>query len=108
MFSLVALALSLALQFRAATSARLLHSLPEDSHAFPKYRVTFLNNLPLLNETADKWLRHGLRGGELEFLDKPWSEDAHQAPSSFRQIGTGDAQQILSVSEPVSRVICEK
>src|SRR5579863_8017966 len=30
------------------------HSLPDDPHAFPKYRVTFLNGLPLLNETAER------------------------------------------------------
>ncbi|KAI0748246.1 glucosidase II beta subunit-like protein-domain-containing protein [Daedaleopsis nitida] len=56
-------------------SARLHHSrVPEDPFAFPKYRVSFLNGLPVLNETAERWLQHGLRGGELEFLEQPWNE----------------------------------
>lgn len=47
---------------------RLLYSGPEDLYAFPKYRVTFLNDLPILNETAQRWIQHGLPGGEQEFL----------------------------------------
>ena len=46
--------------------------IPEDPHAFPKYDVTFLNGLPVLNETAERWLRAGLEGGLLEFLEEPW------------------------------------
>ena len=46
--------------------------IPEDPHAFPKYDVTFLNGLPVLNETAERWLHHGLHGGLLEFLEEPW------------------------------------
>ncbi|KAG6854624.1 hypothetical protein C0991_004226 [Blastosporella zonata] len=57
-----------------AHAARLLHSLPEDAHAFPKFRVAFLNRLPLLADTAQRWLTNGLRGGELEFLDQPWTD----------------------------------
>jgi len=53
-----------------AAVARLLHSLPEDTHAFPKFRVEFLNSLPVLNETAERWLKDGILGGELEFLDQ--------------------------------------
>lgn len=61
-------------------SARLHHSrVPEDPFAFPKYRVSFLNGLPLLNETAERWLHEGLRGGELEFLDQPWRESSWPA-----------------------------
>lgn len=56
-------------------AARLLHSLPEDTYAFPKYRVAFLNGLPVENQTASRWLKEGLRGGELEFMDQPWKED---------------------------------
>ncbi|KAI0737661.1 hypothetical protein BC629DRAFT_1241744, partial [Irpex lacteus] len=52
------------------------HLVPEDPYAFPKYRVAFLNGLPLLNDTAQRWLQNGLDGGELEFLDQPWREDA--------------------------------
>jgi len=61
--------------------------LPDDLYAFPKYTVTFLNGLPLLNETAERWLREGLRGGEPEFLDHPtpWRE-----PPPFRHIDSGE------------------
>ena len=63
------------LSLAALAAARLHHSrVPEDPFAFPKYRVSFLNGLPLLNETAERWLEDGLRGGELEFLDQPWRE----------------------------------
>ncbi|KAH9079467.1 hypothetical protein EDB83DRAFT_2342786 [Lactarius deliciosus] len=67
--------------------ARLFQSLPDDLYAFPKYRVSFLNGLPLLNETAERWLREGLRGGEPEFLDHPtqW-----QDPPPFKHIDAGD------------------
>jgi protein OS-9 len=71
--------------------ASLLHSLPDDLYAFPKYSVTFLNGLPVLNETAERWLREGLRGGEAEFLDHPtpWRE-----PSPFRHIDAGDGTPV--------------
>jgi len=69
----------------------LFHSLPDDLYAFPKYRVTFLNGLPLLNETAERWLREGLRGGESEFLDHPtpWQE-----PSPFKHIDAGEGTAV--------------
>ena len=73
-----------------AVSARLLHSLPEDTYAFPKYRVSFLNGLPVLNETAERWLREGLRGGELEFLDQPWKHDDWTPSAHLKEIGSGD------------------
>lgn len=67
--------------FPLLAAARLHHSLvPEDPYVFPKYRVTFLNGLPVLNETADRWLRDGLQGGELEFLDQPWRDSTTPAP----------------------------
>ena len=56
-----------------AVAGRIHASLiPEDPHAFPKYDVAFLNGLPVLNETAERWLRDGLQGGILEFLEEPW------------------------------------
>ena len=70
-------------------SARLLHSLPDDTYAFPKFRVAFLNSLPVLNETAERWLKEGLSGGELEFLDKPWRDTAHSS-SQLKEIGAGE------------------
>jgi len=63
----------LALGSAHAVSARIHASLiPEDPHAFPKYDVTFLHGLPVLNETAERWLHDGLQGGLLEFLEEPW------------------------------------
>jgi protein OS-9 len=58
----------------ARTASARIHAslIPEDPHAFPKYDVTFLNAFPVLNETADRWLRDGLKGGLLEFLEEPW------------------------------------
>ena len=75
-------------------SARLLHSLPEDIYAFPKYSVEFLNGIPVLNETAHKWLRLGLQGGELEFMDQPWQD------SSAKEIDSGDSDPVPT-SSPV-------
>ena len=71
--------------------ASLFHSLADDLYAFPKYRVTFLNGLPLLNETAERWLREGLRGGEAEFLDHPtpWRE-----PPPFKHIDSGEGTTV--------------
>lgn len=71
------------------TAARLLHSLPDDTYAFPKFKTVFYNDLPLLNNTAQQWLRDGLKGGVDEFLDLPW-----QAP----QQASIDASQSDQVS----------
>ena len=71
-------------------SARLLHSLPEDTYSFPKFRVAFLNGLPVLNATAERWLKEGLLGGELEFLDKPWRGTDSRSSSQPKEIGPGD------------------
>ena len=69
-----------------AHTARFLHSIPEDTYAFPKFRVSFLNSLPLINETAQRWLKEGLPGGELEFLDQPWEKDNSHF---LKEIGSG-------------------
>lgn len=75
-FSLYLLLICLGLNHIHAASGRIHASLiPEDPHAFPKYDVTFLNGLPVLNETAERWLRDGLPGGLLEFLEEPWMPD---------------------------------
>ena len=71
-------------------SARLLHSLPEDTYAFPKFRVAFLNSIPVLNATAERWLKEGLPGGELEFLDKPWRHIDRRSSSQPKEIGPGE------------------
>lgn len=84
--------------FLHPSSARLLHSLPEDTYAFPKFRVAFLNGLPLLNETAEKWLKEGLRGGELEFLDQPYMDDASSTSGLWKEIGSGDSTLPTEVS----------
>ncbi|KZT67706.1 hypothetical protein DAEQUDRAFT_672752 [Daedalea quercina L-15889] len=69
MLSLALVPLSLSLLVSASLHRSLL---PEDLYAFPKYRVTYMNGLPVLNETAERWLREGLKGGEAEFLDQDW------------------------------------
>ena len=84
-------ALVLCLAFRGA-AARLLHSLPEDTYAFPKYRVSFLNRLPVLRETAERWLQEGLRGGESEFLDEVWTEDIPPP----KGIGNGELSEVCA------------
>ncbi|GAW08394.1 misfolded glycoproteins degradation protein [Lentinula edodes] len=58
-------------------AAARLHSLPEDPHAFPKFKVTFLNNLPVLNETAQKWLSQGIPG---EIDDGGFGESGSSSP----------------------------
>ena len=80
-------------------AARLLHSLPEDTYAFPKYRVAFLNGLPVLRETAERWLRDGLRGGEPEFLDQTWEQGNLRAPASLKGIGNGEAGEVCTSVE---------
>ncbi|KAI0306519.1 hypothetical protein B0F90DRAFT_1690540 [Multifurca ochricompacta] len=74
--------------------SHLLHSLPDDLYAFPKYRITFLNGLPLLNETAERWLREGLRGGEAEFFDHPtpWHD---RFPFKHIDAGEGTNQAVI-------------
>lgn len=75
--------------FHTILHARLLHSIPEDTHAFPKFRVSFLNSLPLINETAERWLKLGLQGGELEFLDRPWRDHSWPSQSTRKEIDSG-------------------
>ena len=70
--------------------ARLLHSIPEDPHAFPKFRVSFLDALP--SDTARQWLTHGLRGGLLEFLDHPWNDDSPREIDGAALISTKDVR----------------
>ncbi|KAI0957358.1 hypothetical protein AcW1_005774 [Taiwanofungus camphoratus] len=83
-------------------TARLHHSLvPEDPYAFPKYRVTFLNGQPLLNETAERWLRDGLHGGESEFLDQPWKDPGLRTPQ-FKGIEGVEDKENAPVSAPAS------
>ena len=79
------------LSFFPLVASRLLHSLPDDTYALPKYRVTFLNGLPVQNATATTWLKEGLRGGEREFLDQLWNDES--PPSSRREIGSGGDQK---------------
>ncbi|CDO71240.1 hypothetical protein BN946_scf184863.g36 [Trametes cinnabarina] len=84
------LLLSFPLSLVFLVSARVHHSrVPEDPYAFPKYRVSFLHGLPVQNDTAERWLRDGLRGGELEFLDEPWQESQWHA-SPLKSIEAGD------------------
>lgn len=81
-------------------TARLHNSLvPEDPYAFPKYRVAFMNGLPVLNETAQRWLQSGLRGGELEFLDQPWEEGSQWRTPLVKSIEGGDQDEQVVVAE---------
>ncbi|KAI0094013.1 hypothetical protein BDY19DRAFT_291995 [Irpex rosettiformis] len=82
----------LPLSLWSLVAARLHHLVPEDPYAFPKYRVAFLNGLPLLNDTAQRWLQSGLEGGELEFLDQPWREDAQWRIPPIKGIEGGSQQ----------------
>ncbi|KAG1768357.1 hypothetical protein EDD22DRAFT_872805 [Suillus occidentalis] len=70
--------------FLTLSSARLLYSGPEDLYAFPKHRVTFLNNLP--------WLNEGLRGGESEFLDDRWDESVWFTNAVYKEIGSSELE----------------
>ncbi|KAG7452600.1 uncharacterized protein BT62DRAFT_989723 [Guyanagaster necrorhizus] len=72
--------------FCRVSLGRLLHSLPEDTYAFPKYKVSFLNSLPILNQTAERWLKDGLDGGEAQFLEQPYSMQS-------QSIESGDAEE---------------
>ncbi|KAL4068011.1 hypothetical protein J3A83DRAFT_4097720 [Scleroderma citrinum] len=76
----------LALSSACLARARLLYSGPEDLYAFPKSRVTFLNNLPVSNETAQHWLTHGLKGGEREFMGDSWEEGPWHPQSPLKEI----------------------
>lgn len=81
---------SLAISYIVLGSARLLYSGPEDLYAFPKYRVTFLNDFPVLNETAQRWIQDGLRGGEQEFLGESWDPPAWYSPAGVKEIGSSE------------------
>lgn len=74
----------------ALAAARLFHSLPHDTHAFPKFRVSFLEARPISDDTARLWLAHGIRGGHPEFFDNPSHEETWQSPSTGKEIGTAD------------------
>ena len=86
----------LALLVAAAATAGAHWEIAEDLYAFPKYRVGFLNGMPVLNETAERWLAEGLRGGENEFLDQPWDIDGgKQSSHVFQQIDSGEQETTL-------------
>ncbi|OAX43539.1 hypothetical protein K503DRAFT_765756 [Rhizopogon vinicolor AM-OR11-026] len=81
------------------TQARLLYSGPEDIYAFPKHRVTFLNNLPVHNETVERWLRDGLRGGEREFLNDVWDEPVWHSQAVYKGIGSSELEKLNDASQ---------
>lgn len=84
-----------------SASPRFIHSLPEDTYAFPKFKVSFLNNLPISNETAQNWLNHGLRGGERQFLDQPWKDEGSTTPLLLKEIASSDSESSsLSADAP--------
>ncbi|KAG6335197.1 hypothetical protein ID866_3891 [Astraeus odoratus] len=74
-----------------SAQARLLYSGPEDLYAFPKSRVTFLNNFPVSNQTAQRWLTEGLKGGEREFMGDSWEGPPWYPQPSVKEIsGSSD------------------
>lgn len=79
-------------------AARLLHSIPEDTHAFPKFRVAFLNSLPILRETADQWFKSGIQGGELEFLEQ-YQKSSYSTPPDLKGIESGQFQEAFTVDD---------
>jgi len=81
-------------------------AIPEDTYAFPKYRIAFLNHFPVSNETAQKWLNEGLEGGELEFLGQ-WQGRGRPAIASSE---TSSTLQEVNCSSPPSppRLICSQ
>ncbi|KAG8936571.1 Protein OS-9 [Tulasnella sp. 418] len=84
--------LTLALLFAGDVQGRIRYSsIPEDTFAFPKLRVNFLNNIPLASDTAEKWLSEGLKGGVMEFL----GDEASKYLQDWPQIddGAGDSGQ---------------
>ncbi|KAK7467006.1 Protein OS-9 [Stygiomarasmius scandens] len=78
-------------------SARLLHSLPEDTYAFPKYNVLFLNNLPLLNHTAHHWLHNPPSPSEFLGLE---SGDSSQS-SQLELLKMGRDSYLCLIPEPL-------
>lgn len=84
----------LALSVALTATARVHWSLAEDLYAFPKYRVAFLNGLPVLNETAERWLKQGLNGGEREFLDQPWQEEPQASVNGMKEIEGAQATAV--------------
>jgi len=83
----------------SSIQAKLLYSGPEDLYAFPKHRVTFLNNLPVQNETAQHWLNEGLRGGESEFLNDRWDESAWFSNAVYKEIGSSELEMSNDASQ---------
>jgi protein OS-9 len=101
---LVALPFSLLVSLSLLSAPRSVHaqartrlsfsSIPEDLYAFPKYRVRFLNQLPVSNTTAQRWLQEGLRGGENEFLEREWHDRDTRKGADRRTIGGPDAGNV--------------
>lgn len=94
------LPLPLALLVVAATAVSAHWDIAGDLYAFPKYRIGFLNGMPILNDTAERWLAQGLRGGEREFLDQPWDiiddeSTGHGSSQGFQQIASGEESTLV-------------
>lgn len=75
----------LALETRALRSS----TLPEDVHAFPKYKIQFLNGRPVLNDTAQRWLQNGIND-ESEFLGLQKPPTPSQTPRKTIEGGFDD------------------
>lgn len=86
--------LVLSCYFLTQAESRRQQILTEDLYAFPKYRVTYLNALPVHNQTAERWLKSGLQGGEHEFLEQPWEESDTMSQSTLKEIGGADDLEV--------------
>src|SRR5258708_21288455 len=84
-----------------AHAARIYFPLiPEDLYAFPKFRVSFLNAFPLLNDTAHRWLTEGIPGGKDEFLGRDPHRDDHSSNLRKEISEHGNDPSIASLQDP--------
>ncbi|KIK10430.1 hypothetical protein PISMIDRAFT_20407 [Pisolithus microcarpus 441] len=87
--------------------ARLLYSGPEDLYASPKSRVTFLNDFPVSNDTARRWLREGLKRGEREFLDDSLETDAWHPRTLVGEIGGSELESFQPLPQDCTSLTVE-
>ena len=104
MFAVLCLVALFAAAAAPGVVARGFSQQPEDIYAWPKYKVSFLNGLPVLNHTAQRWLQDGLRGGEKEFLGLEWTTDPQSAPLNLKSIDPGDIELLATSAEQLADV----
>lgn len=95
MFPLRLVALVLLSSAQVQVHATHYSTIPEDVHAFPKYRIQFLNGRPLLNATAQRWLQEG-GTTEQEFLGLHKSYTS--SDPSFKGIGSVPQDELATAA----------